>query len=127
MGMPGALRKLNLRTAPAQLRALIPQVGSVTEPLARQSLRFWRPLHDKQLGTPAHSGSTDTMQRSLFGLVHLYNKLPQRIVDSPSVKVLQKRLQETLLRLAEQDLPNWQALYSTEWKRFSRTQLDRLF
>ncbi len=67
------------------------------------------------------------MQNSLFGLAHCYNTLPQRVVDSSSVKVFQKKLQEALLELAEKESPDWQELYSGVWKRFPRTNFDQLF
>ena len=127
MAMLGLLHRLTLGKAPVQLKELFPRVGTVTEPLARQSFRRWRPLHDKQLGTLATDFSTDTMKNSLFGLVHCYNRLPQRVVDSSSVKAFQKTLQNALLELAEKECPDWQELYSGGWKRFPRTNLDELF
>ena len=84
-------------------------------------------MRDKQLGTLATDFSTDTMKNSLFGLVHCYNRLPQRVVDSSSVKAFQKTLQNALLELAEKECPDWQELYSGGWKRFPRTNLDELF
>jgi len=127
MGMLGLLHKVNLRKAPVQLEELFPRLGTVTEPMARQRFRRWRPLHNRQLGTLANHYSTDTMQNSLFGLAHCYNTLPQRVVDSSSVKVFQKKLQEALLELAEKESPDWQELYSGVWKRFPRTNFDQLF
>ena len=127
MGMLGLLHKVNLRKAPVQLEELFPRLGTVTEPMARQRFRRWRPLHNRQLGTLANHYSTDTMQNSLFGLAHCYNTLPQRVVDSSSVKVFQKKLQEALLELAGKESPDWQELYSGVWKRFPRTNFDQLF
>ena len=127
MGMLGALHKLNLGNAPAQLEALFPVMGVVTENFQLQRLRGWRSRHSKQLYTAASFESTDLMKRSLFGLVHCYNQLPQCIVDSASVKQLQQRLQRALLRLAELGVPDWQALFSSGWRRFTRTKLDTLF
>ncbi len=127
MGMLGALHKVNLNRAPLQLQVLFPRLGVVHEPLARQRLRRWRPLHNKQLATPATRYSSDVMRRSLFGLVHCYNTLPQRIVDASSVKQLQKMLQGALLHLATLDSPDWQRLFGGVWRRFPRTNLDELF
>ena len=127
MGMLGALHKLNLGTAPAQLAALFPLLGTVPEHLSRQRLRGWRRLHNRQLSTPETFKSTDLMKRSLFGLARCYNTLPQCIADSGSVKLLQKRLQQALLRRAESGASDWQRLFSTTWRSLSRTQLDALF
>ncbi len=127
MAMLGLLHKVNLKKAPAQLAVFFPCRGTVNEPLRRQRLRRWRPLHNRQLGTLATDFSSDTMKRSLFGLVHCYNSLPQRVADSVSVKSFQKGLQMALLELAEKDSPDWQLLFSGVWKRFPRTNFDELF
>ena len=51
MGMLGARHKVTLGTAPEQLAVLLPRLGFVAEPLQRQRLRRWRPLHNMQLHT----------------------------------------------------------------------------
>ena len=127
MSMLGALHKINLGTAPPQLMALFPPRGPVVEPLARQRLRHWRPLHTRQLCTQASFTSTELMQRSVFGLARVYNLLPQSVVDSASVKLFQRTLQRALLRFAEAGADDWMSLYSAAWKRLPRTQLDSLF
>ena len=127
MGMLGALHKINLDLAPPQFQALFPRLGRTEEPLLRQRLRYWRPLHSKQLYTHATFSSSHAFKRSMFGLVHCYNALPQRIADSNTVKTLQRCLQAALLRLAELGAEDWPRLYSSAWKRFPRTKLDELF
>ena len=127
MSMLGALHKINLELAPPQLAALFPRLGSISEPLSRQRLRFWRPLHSKQLSTHATFTSSQVFKRSLFGLVSCYNTLPQDLADLDTVKALQRRLQAALLRFAELGAVDWPRLYSTAWKRFPRTKLDELF
>ena len=127
MAMLGALHKLNLGQAPTQLAALFPRLGRVVEPPLRQRLRHWRPLHTHQLGTPATPNSSQALKRSLFGLVHCYNALPQTTVDAPSVKLFQRGLQAALSKLAAADQRGWQTLYAGGWKRFPRTKLDQLF
>ncbi len=126
MAMLGTLHKLTLGTAPAQLAALLPVLGAVHEPAQRQGLRRWRPLHTKQLYTPVTFTSSDLAKRSLLGLVHTYNALPQSVVDSPTVSLFQKRLQRALLRFGDCGAPNWQRLYSDAWKGLPRQQLDAL-
>ena len=127
MGMLGALHKINLDLAPPQFQALFPRLGRTEEPLLRQRLRYWRPLHSKQLYTHATFSSSHAFKRSMFGLVHCYNALPQRIADSNTVKTLQRCLQAALLRLAELGAGDWPILYSIAWKRFPRTQFYELF
>ena len=74
VAMLGALHKITLRIAPAQLMALFPPLPApVTGPDARtfdrERLRHWRPPHDCQLHAGAKFQSSDALLRSLFGLV----------------------------------------------------------
>ena len=127
MAMLGALHKLNLGLGPSQLAELFPQLGLVAEPELRKRLRHWRPLHRRQLGTSATHTSSLTLKRSLFGLVHCYNALPQKAVDATSVKCFQRTLQRALCKLAAAHRPGWQTFYAGGWKRLPRTKLDELF
>ena len=92
-----------------------------------QRLRALRPLHNRQLYTAATHYSTDVFQRSLFGLVHLYNRLPQHMVDTNSVKLFQRKLQWGLRKWAEGGASDWQHLYSTGWKRLPLPRFDVLY
>ena len=127
MGMLGTLHNLNLGIAVPQLEALFHKLGYVEEPVGRKRLRFGRPLHTKQLATPADLVSSNTLKRSLFGLVHCYDGLPQSLVDASSVTAFQRRLQFGLLQHAESGISDWQFLYSTGWKLLPRTRRDTLF
>ena len=90
-------------------------------------MRYWRPLHSRQLGTHATFLSSTVFKRSAFGLVHCYNALPQGVADLETVKAMQRHLQATLLKLAEQGAEDWPRFYSNGWKRLPRTKLDTLF
>ncbi len=125
--MLGALHKLNLHLAPRQMQELFPLVGTRAEPEQRQRLRGWRPLHNRQLDTPATYRSSDVLKRSVFGLAHCYNALPQSTADKTSVKDFQKALQDALTKLAAARTEDWQKLYSVGWRRYTRLNLDRLF
>ena len=127
MAMLGALHKLNLHLAPRQMQELFPLVGTRAEPEQRQRLRGWRPLHNRQLDTPATYRSSDVLKRSVFGLAHCYNALPQSTADKTSVKDFQKALQDALTKLAAARTEDWQKLYSVGWRRYTRLNLDRLF
>ena len=59
MAMLGLLHRVNLGKAPTQLCALLPQLGTVTEPLWRQRVRRWRPLHNNSFA-PAPTTSPRT-------------------------------------------------------------------
>ncbi len=128
MAMLGVLHKITLGIAPPQLAELFPFRGAVTEPLHMARLRYWRPLHDRQLHSHAELRCTETMSRSLFGLVHCYNKLPQRAANSKTVKGFQRCLQNALKQLAQVNPESdWQHLFSTGWRRLTRAALDDLF
>ena len=51
--------------------------------------------------------------RSIFGLVDIYNLLPQDTVDAIDVDTFQAKLQGTLKTLAVADVRNFEVLYST--------------
>ena len=127
MVMRGFLRKSNMRLALQQLQALFPKLGRANEVPRIQTLRHWRPLHTKQLATRASFSSSNVLKRSLFGLVHCYNRLPQYLVDMSSVKLFQRNLQIGILQHAELGAVDWQALYLTGWRQLPMTKLDKLF
>ena len=124
MGLLDALPRINLDLAPQQFQALFPRIGRTEEPLLRQRLGYWRPLHSEQLCTQATFASSHAFKRSIFGLVFCYTALPQRLADLDTVKTFQRCLQAALLRLAELGAGDWPKLYSNVWKRFPRNKLD---
>ena len=71
--------------------------------------------------------SSDVLKRSVFGLAHCYNALPQSTADKTSVKDFQKALQDALTKLAAARTEDWQKLYPVGWRRYTRLNLDRLF
>ena len=128
MAMLGTLHKVTLDIAPPQLAALFPRKGVVVEHMYAHRMRNWRPLHNKQLHSFADIDSTETMRRSLFGLVHGYNFLPQRAVKCNTVKSFQKTLQNALkMHASRSNNDDWHRLYSSGWHAFTRTGFDSLF
>ena len=127
IAMLGMLHRIVMGKAPGAVCALFPVLGAVPEPLSRQRLRHWRPKHTKQLHTDVTFGSRDVMQRSLFGLVHLYNRLPQEVVDSNSIRSFQGKLQSALKIYAGTGADRWQRLFATEWQLMPASQLHSLF
>ena len=127
--MLAVLHKVVLGLAPPQLAAFFPFLGVVSEPSGRQRVRGWAPLHCRQFGTPCTFTSTDTMQRSLFGLVRCYDKSPQSIVDAISVNIFQRALQEGLKVHASSALALdfWPRLFSTGWRYLSRRDFQAFF
>ena len=124
MAMLGALHKVTLGLASAQMQALFPVIGHVLEAYLLQRLRRWRPLHNRQLQTPCSRSSTEQMKRSLFGVARCYNLLPQDLVDTNSVKLFQRRLQWGLRKCADSGLEDWKLLFSDVWRRGPRQNFD---
>ena len=50
-------------------------------------------------------------RRSLFGYVHIYNRLPQALVDLPSVKSFQSKLTHLAKHRAQTDQEGWRKSY----------------
>ena len=123
----GMLHRIVLGLAPPQAAGLFPVIGAVVEPAGRQRLRYWRPLHDRQISTAAIFASTDVFQRSAFGLARCYNRLPQEIVELSNVKDFQKRLQHTLMNFLESGADNWSKLFSTQWRMMRPDVFHALF
>ena len=57
-------------------------------------------MNSKRLHDYLDGGHNELLRRSLFGLPQVYNKLPQKTVDQPTVKAFQRELQ----RLVQKDL-----------------------
>ena len=77
---------------------------------------------------PSTAQMSDVTRRSLFGLLHCYNYLPQSVVDSKSVKIFQRKLQETLkVHCTMMAGDDWQRLFTMGWKSLSRIAFDNLF
>ena len=129
MAMLGALHKVTLGLAPPQLAAFFPPRVRPANLYERQRLRYLRPLHDKQLHTDCGITATDVMRRSLFGLVHAYNQLPQRVVDQKTVKGFQRCLQDALKAYASQPSApeDWPRLYTAGWRRLTLRDFDKFF
>ena len=50
--------------------------------------------------------------RSIFGMVYVYNRLPQNVVDSPSVTVFQRHLTMIARARCQNDAHNWKSVFS---------------
>ena len=131
MAMLGALHKVTLGVAPAQLMALFPPRAAPAPSrfghFDRQRLRYWRPLHTRQLHSEAGFQASDTLQRSLFGLVHCYNRLPPALVAEKTVKSFQRKLQWGLQNCANSGTPAWPQLFSSLWRQMPLAQFDSFF
>ena len=82
------------------------------EPRAFQSRL--NPRHDKQLQTEFHGCNFRSLlfRRSIFGAIHVYNKLPQSFVDCTSVSAFQSLLNDHARHQCQRNFEGWDELYS---------------
>ena len=106
MAMMGLLHRIILNDAPTQLKKLFP--FAVPRSADVSSTRRYSPWllrrHNRQL--KEQTIGTYILRRSLFGLVSIYNLLPQAIIDLKSIRLFQSALQRALCLAASQRLPN---------------------
>ena len=101
--MLAVIHKIVLGLAPLPFETLITRSKST---LLHHGFKCSETLHNKQLHDCTGRSSPVMLKRSLFGLVHVYNRLPQNIVDCTSVKVFQSRLQ-CIVKTAIESNPKW--------------------
>ena len=71
--------------------------------------------HDKQLDSQIEGciSRPTLFCRSLFGMVAVYNRLPQDIVESTSVKQFQSRLTQMAKQKCDRGCMSWQRIFHT--------------
>ena len=76
-------------------------------------------LHSKQLHDWLGSDHTELLRRSPLGLVRVYNRLAQDVVDATSVSCFQALLQNLVKEAAGRGEDDWELLLSPrrEWWR----------
>ena len=84
----------------------------------RQLLPFIAPQaawHDKQLESHIESciARPQLFCRSLFGMVAVYNRLPEEVVESTSVKQFQQKLTSIAKAKCDNGCPSWQRIWHT--------------
>ncbi|CAE8622387.1 unnamed protein product [Polarella glacialis] len=122
---------LNFNLAPLSLRRDIAMLGLIfkcakgeahpklcemfprsTEPQHRLATRTSEARHSCQLHDQASNSRLDVLQRSVLGLVKVYNLLPQSFVDSSSVQSFQRKLTDLSRVLGRACNPHWSHRYS---------------
>ena len=119
--MLAVLHRVTLGIAPPQLSSLFP-LALIAARKAHTRLSSIR--HGKQL--LERRAFTDVFQRSLFGLVRVYNVLPQSVVDAPSISIFQGLLQDGLRRAAQANINRWPALFSPTAPPLGSHELQQL-
>eukprot|EP00973_Karenia_brevis_P018435 2527687-Karenia_brevis.AAC.1 len=108
IAMLGLLHKISLGTAPEPLCNLFrPRTGT----LDTFGFQIGLETHCRQLHDPVAVYHPAILQRSAFGLVRVYNRLPHVILDSTTPKVFQKRLQNKAKAAAEANIPDWESMF----------------
>ena len=105
IGLLGFIHKRVLGQCHPQVKALIPFD-------LRDMPRYW-PAHDCQVST----GYTEAIEhrqlydRSLFMYMHIYNRLPQSVVDCQSTKEFQSKLTHLCKENARMGDEHWRNFY----------------
>ena len=102
------LHRIVLNDVISPLAELFPPARVWPSSIAMTRLQVRR--HNKQLmEIPI---GTETLRRSLFGFVKIYNLLPQQIIDKKSVQLFQPALQRALCLAACQNVRYWEFIFS---------------
>ena len=105
--MLGTLHKLALGLGPAPLATLFPMAKSTLHTYGWTS----GPAHSRQLADHVNLQSPSVLKRSLFGMVCVYNRLPNHIVQLATVKHFQSGLQRLLKEKARCNYNSWEAFF----------------
>ena len=113
LSMLGALHKCAWGTAHKDMLKLFPLHKYPMHPDGP----FWKSnVHDRQLHDFCNWKSVRPwqlwMKRSAYGLVGVYNDLPQSVVNMEKVSLFQKTLQNTAKELCRNDFPDWEFVFS---------------
>ena len=66
-------------------------------------------------------------QRSIFGMVYVYNLLPQRVVELGDISHFQRKLQLAVFRACSAGMPRWQHILRDGCRQLSVRQFHDLF
>ena len=111
IAMLGLLHRACHGRAPGPLSRLL-LAGSARQVSVHAAITRAAPLrHHLQLTEYVNRASgrhTETLRRSCFGLVTVWNKLPAHVATAPSTRLCQRKLQQCLINiaLASRDI-NW--------------------
>ena len=123
MALLGLLHRIVLNDAPPQLAELFPSATTWPPNIATTRLQIRR--HNRQL--KQHAIGTETLRRSLFGLVKIYNLLPQQVIDLKSVQLFQSALQHALSVAACRNVRYWDSLFSPRLRPVRDIDFQRYF
>ena len=108
IAMLGLLFKVASGIAPAPISQLFRPFGGS---LISHGFRTSDVIHSKALMDPVEPSHPVIIKRSIFGLIRVYNLLPQATVDAKSTKLFQRGLQNCAKTAAKNGAPNWQSFF----------------
>ncbi len=124
MAALGVLHKRVLGFLPAAIAEMLP-FGPESRTVHRTRLLSSR--HDHQLCDPIRGVETQIFKRSIFGYIAIYNRLPQHVVETKTVKGFQHVLQNALRQCARRDSANWTQMYSYRSRTLDIARFQRYF
>ena len=107
IAMLGVIHRASVGKGPEQLQKLFPPA----EPVGRRSARIASNLHTRQRELLIENTQLGVIERSAFGLVRIYNMLPQHLVDSTDVSIFQAKLQDIVKIRARSACVDWANTY----------------
>ena len=120
IAMLGVVFRAVLNKGPPQLRGFFKRTDS--QGGTRSS--DW---HSKQLKTYCNGDHLEVLQRSVLGLIEVFNLLPTALVEgAKKVNNFQAQLQELVLTAALEEAPDWKVLLAAGRAPWERRQLRKL-
>ena len=106
--MLGLLFKVSNGCAPKPIMQLFrPYSGSLLEYGFGVSCTW----HSKAIHDPVETGHPAIIKRSVFGIIRVFNTLPQKFVDAKNVRIFQRLLQAQAKGAARAGKENWQLMF----------------
>ena len=109
--MLGVIHRCVLGKAPLELAQFF-----TLEPHTARQTRHTR-SHSRRVAEVSEQLHRDYLSRSALGYIHVYNSLPDRLVEAPTTKLFQGRLQAILVQLAREAFPLWQDVFNARLPR----------
>ena len=117
----GLLYRIVYGLAPPQLCSLFPFQEQTSRAITRLGVR----RHQLQLFEP--SFRTDIYRRSLFGLIVVWNLLPQEVVSLGTIQSFQSALQRALKKAISLDISRWWMIFSPSERILDAFRFQDLF
>ena len=124
VSMLGLIHRIVLRLAPPEYDQYIKPASDVS---FQRGWAFSAVRHNKQLQDPIDGTHINIMERSVLGLIHTYNCLPQSVVNMKHVNSFQRKLQQALKNAAKGGLEQWEYVFRRGFRRMSSYSFHKLF